>query len=186
MTCLHPEAGYMTASVPKRVCPFESPLTARAGPYMYLHTAGKYHRLARRPSQGQKDIGLRAIMASQRPSHPCEHPRSRRCGRTSPAQAPSAPPLAASHHRCWLIPLLAAATAVPDTAAPPAASRRGRSAPRPCRASAQAGAKVGVSWHAAGTSCDRSETTPAAGASPLHVCPAWRRAVPPRRHVDGR
>ena len=26
----------MTASVPKRVVPLESPLTARAGPYMYL------------------------------------------------------------------------------------------------------------------------------------------------------
>src|SRR5262249_646492 len=32
--------GYMTASVPKRVLPFESPLTARAGPYMYLQPAG--------------------------------------------------------------------------------------------------------------------------------------------------
>ena len=29
----------MTASVPKRVFPLESPLTARAGPYMYLSTA---------------------------------------------------------------------------------------------------------------------------------------------------
>ena len=29
----------MTASVPKRVCPFESPLTAWAGPYMYLRPA---------------------------------------------------------------------------------------------------------------------------------------------------
>src|ERR671938_362071 len=36
MGCLHPEAGYMTASVPKRVGPFESPLTAWAGPYMSL------------------------------------------------------------------------------------------------------------------------------------------------------
>src|SRR5262249_27748824 len=30
----------MTASVPKRVGPFENPLTARAGPYMYLQPAG--------------------------------------------------------------------------------------------------------------------------------------------------
>ena len=30
----------MTASVPKRVLLFESPLTARAGPYMYLYRAG--------------------------------------------------------------------------------------------------------------------------------------------------
>src|SRR5262249_7411322 len=29
--------GYMTASVPKRVGPFESPLTAWAGPYMSLN-----------------------------------------------------------------------------------------------------------------------------------------------------
>jgi len=29
----------MAASVPKRVVPFESPLTARAGPYMYLYLA---------------------------------------------------------------------------------------------------------------------------------------------------
>src|SRR5713101_1910946 len=31
----------MTASVPKRVGPFENPLTARAGPYMYLPNADK-------------------------------------------------------------------------------------------------------------------------------------------------
>jgi hypothetical protein len=36
MEGLHSEAGYMTASVPKRVDPLKSPLTARAGPYMYL------------------------------------------------------------------------------------------------------------------------------------------------------
>ena len=29
----------MGASVPKRVVPYESPLTARVGPYMYLGTA---------------------------------------------------------------------------------------------------------------------------------------------------
>src|SRR5262249_49538302 len=39
MEGLHPEAGYMTASVPKRVFSLESPLTARAGPYMYLLAA---------------------------------------------------------------------------------------------------------------------------------------------------
>jgi hypothetical protein len=37
---------------------------------VYLHTADKYHRLARRPSQEQKGIDSRALMASQRPSHP--------------------------------------------------------------------------------------------------------------------
>src|SRR4029450_2663478 len=36
MEGLPQEAGYMTASVPKRVVPPESPLTARAGLYMYL------------------------------------------------------------------------------------------------------------------------------------------------------
>src|SRR5215467_4681382 len=40
MRCLHQEAGYMTASAPKRVLPFESPLTARAGPYMYQQLGG--------------------------------------------------------------------------------------------------------------------------------------------------
>ena len=45
MESLHSEAGYMTASVPKRVGPFESPLTGRAGPYMYLRptVAGTTH-----------------------------------------------------------------------------------------------------------------------------------------------
>src|SRR4029434_6843130 len=41
--------GYMTASVPKRVGSFESPLTARAGPYMYLRGADKYRKLPCRP-----------------------------------------------------------------------------------------------------------------------------------------
>ena len=41
MEGLHSEAGYMTASVPKRVVPLESPLTARAGPYMYLQRTDK-------------------------------------------------------------------------------------------------------------------------------------------------
>jgi hypothetical protein len=34
----------MTASVPKRVFSLESPLTARAGPYMYLQPAGNSDR----------------------------------------------------------------------------------------------------------------------------------------------
>src|SRR5215831_15491855 len=54
MAGLHHEAGYMTASVPKRVGPLASPLTARAGPYMYLSPADKYHRLTRRLSQRAK------------------------------------------------------------------------------------------------------------------------------------
>ena len=60
----------MTASVPKRVLLFESPLTARAGPYMYLAAADKYRGLTHRPSQEQTGLDERALMASQRPSHP--------------------------------------------------------------------------------------------------------------------
>lgn len=60
----------MTASVPKRVVPLKSPLTARAGPYMYLKPADKYHSLTYRPSQGQKALDERAIMTSQWPSPP--------------------------------------------------------------------------------------------------------------------
>src|SRR4030095_9014075 len=45
MEGLPQEAGYMTASVPKRVVSFESPLTARAGPYMYLSPADNSPRL---------------------------------------------------------------------------------------------------------------------------------------------
>jgi hypothetical protein len=37
---------------------------------VYLQPAGKYKRPAWRLSQGQKDIKVRAIMASQWPSHP--------------------------------------------------------------------------------------------------------------------
>jgi putative transposase len=37
---------------------------------VYLHPADKYYRLTRRPSQGQKGLDERAIMASQWPSHP--------------------------------------------------------------------------------------------------------------------
>ncbi len=60
----------MTASVPKRVLPFESPLTARAGPYMYLCAADKYRRLTHRLLQEQKDLDERARVASQRLSEP--------------------------------------------------------------------------------------------------------------------
>ena len=37
---------------------------------VYLSPADKYRRLTRRPSQGQKGLDKRAIMASQWPSHP--------------------------------------------------------------------------------------------------------------------
>jgi hypothetical protein len=37
---------------------------------VYLSPADKYHRLTRRPSQGQKGIDERALMVSQRPSEP--------------------------------------------------------------------------------------------------------------------
>jgi hypothetical protein len=60
----------MTASVPKRVVLLESPLTARAGPYMYLPNADKYRGLIHRPLQEQKGLDERALMASQRPSAP--------------------------------------------------------------------------------------------------------------------
>ena len=55
--------------------------------------------LSGRPSQEQKGLDERTLTASQRPSPPCGRPRSRPCGRTSPAQAPSSgccpPPLVA-------------------------------------------------------------------------------------------
>jgi hypothetical protein len=37
-----------------------------AGPVVYLQRAGKYKRPAWRPSQGQKGLDERALMASQR------------------------------------------------------------------------------------------------------------------------
>src|SRR5262245_19751974 len=113
MEGLPQEAGYMTASAPKRVVPFESPLTARAGPYMYLHPAAKYHRLTHRLSQEQKDLDERALMTSQRPTVPWRRPRRGPCGRTSSAQAALPcrfPPPG------LLIPPLAAATAARETA----------------------------------------------------------------------
>src|SRR5438128_5147418 len=42
-------------------------LRANGHPVVYLHPADKYHRLTRRPSQGQKGIDERALMASKRP-----------------------------------------------------------------------------------------------------------------------
>ena len=39
-------------------------------PAVYLPHADKYHRRTRQPSQGQKGLDERALMASQRPSHP--------------------------------------------------------------------------------------------------------------------
>src|SRR2546422_9346612 len=93
MGCLHQEAGYMAASVPKRVVSFESPLTARAGPYMYLSPADKYHRLTRRLSKGQKGLDERTLLASQRPSEPWGRPRRRPCGHTDPASTHGNPSL---------------------------------------------------------------------------------------------
>jgi len=37
---------------------------------VYLHPADKYFRLTHRPSQEQKGLDERALMASQRPSPP--------------------------------------------------------------------------------------------------------------------
>src|SRR5919108_4655808 len=56
---------------------------------VYLAAAAKYRRLTHRLSQEQKGLDERARTASQRPSLPCERPRSRPCGRTAPAQATS-------------------------------------------------------------------------------------------------
>src|SRR5882672_6886058 len=77
------------------------------------------------------------------------------------------------------------AMAARETGAPRAASRRDRSAPRPWPVSAVAtfwpshghgwaGAvtEAGGGWHGADKSCDRRDTTPVAGASPLRVCTA--------------
>jgi hypothetical protein len=61
----------------------------RACVAVYLHSAVKYHKLTRRPSQEQKGLDERASLSSQRPSHPCGRPRSRPCGRTSSAWATS-------------------------------------------------------------------------------------------------
>src|SRR6266446_632208 len=54
-----------------------------------LQRAGKYQRPVWWPSQGQKGIGERAIMASQWSAPPWQRPRRRPCRRTSPPQAPS-------------------------------------------------------------------------------------------------
>src|SRR5215813_3777189 len=56
---------------------------------VYHQRAAKYQRPAWRPSEGQKGLDERAILSSQRPSHPCGRPRSRPCGRTSSAWATS-------------------------------------------------------------------------------------------------
>ena len=58
--------------------PHSSWVSARRGPYpvssrspaVYLQRAGKYQRPAWRPSQEQKGLDERPLMASQWPSHP--------------------------------------------------------------------------------------------------------------------
>src|SRR6266446_7347283 len=100
-----------------------------------LQRAGKYQRPVWWPSQGQKGIGERAIMASQWSSPPWQRPRRRPCRRTSPPQAPSPrcfPPLG------LLAPLLAAATAARGRGASHGTSRHGPSIPPPSPASAAA------------------------------------------------
>ena len=56
---------------------------------VFLSPADKYHRLTRRPSQGQKGLDEMAIMTFQWSSHPWGRPRSEPCRHTSPAQASS-------------------------------------------------------------------------------------------------
>jgi Rhodopirellula transposase DDE domain len=78
--------------VPVRLA-YDPPSHSKSNPIercwvMCLHPADKYHRLTHRPSQGQKGLDERALMASQWPSEPWGSPRSEPCGRTSPAQAP--------------------------------------------------------------------------------------------------
>jgi hypothetical protein len=97
------------------------------------------------------------------------------------------PPLAASHHPGWLTTPRAAATAVPETAAPRVASRRDPSAQRPwrasvaasawpslCHASAQPGAEGGVSSRAVSKNYSTRDTRPAAGVRRPRPCTAWR------------
>src|SRR5713101_6552985 len=86
--------------------------------------------------------------------------------------------LAASDHRCLLIPPLAVATGVRERVVLLASSRHGPSIPppwrasgaasvwlSPCRASAQAGAAGGVSWRAVSRNYSTRDTSPAADAS---------------------
>src|SRR6266516_7219592 len=65
--------------------------------------AGKYQRLAWRPSPEQKGIDESALMASLQPSPPWYRPHSRPCEHTWPTRPSSR---AVSHHRGVLIPLL--------------------------------------------------------------------------------
>src|SRR5207245_9838501 len=98
----------------------------------------------------------------------------------------------------FLTPALVAATAARETAAPPAASRRDPSVPRPwqasaaasawpspCRASAPAGAEVGVSWREVSRNYSTYDTRPVAAGYRPRPYRAWRRAVPPLPHGRG-
>src|SRR5215831_8057582 len=125
MAGLHPEAGYMTASVPKRVGPLASPLTARAGPYMYLLAADKYSRpLASRLIGIEQPVilGFQALIPPHCPAS----------GRTSAASFHA--------HRAapFLKPSAAGATAAPETSTLLATTRRDRSIPSPLLVSAAA------------------------------------------------
>src|SRR5712691_6514664 len=106
--------------------------------------------------------------------------------------------LAASHHYGWLTPLLAAATAARETAAPRVGSRHGPSIPppspaseaaiawrSPSRWSAAAATTAGVSWHAANRNCNTRDTTPTVGVSRPRLCRASSHAVRPPRHAGG-
>jgi hypothetical protein len=95
------------------------------------------------------------------------------------------PPLSASHHRDLLTPLLAVATAVPATTAPPSGTRHGPSTRRPWPAYraasiwlslsrwwAGAGATAGVRWYVANRNYNRPGTRPTAAVRHPRVCPA--------------
>ena len=129
---------------------------------VYLHTADKYCRLTRRPSQEQKGLDERASWHPSGPLTPGDaleagRADARRCSATTPCRFPLP---------CLLTPPLAVATAARETAAPRAGSRHDRSAPPPslayrgrhCLAEpvplvGSGWAGPGVGWHGANKSC---------------------------------
>src|SRR5712691_3372099 len=148
---------------------------------VYLSPADKYHRLTRRLSKGQKfyERGL-----SWHHSGPLSPGDALDAGH---ADTPTPHQLTATRRALccalFLTPLLAAATAVPETAAPRAGSRHGRSVQRPSRActvaiawpspsrwSDPAGGVAGAHSHGAGRSCRSRGTRPVAGPGPLRPC----------------
>src|SRR5713226_3412609 len=113
------------------------------------------------PTDRHRDKKVYKRGLSWPPSGPLSPGDALDAGRVGTRRHLRPPPVAVSHHHGWLTPPLAAATVAPETATPPAASRRDRSVQRPwrasaaasawlspCRASAPAGAEGGVRWRA--------------------------------------